>query len=85
MKDEDIIHDDGKVIVVRGTTSRWVETRRHEYKVVGSSYLRGLEQMVTERMNEGWVPVGGVSSIGHNHFYQAMTHTVSEWKEYKIK
>ncbi|MCW3122894.1 MAG: hypothetical protein JWQ38_2386 [Flavipsychrobacter sp.] len=48
-----------------------------EYIVIFNSLLSDLEKEVSERLNEGWVLVGGISmSYKHEHVEHAHGHMV---------
>jgi len=53
------------------------------YKVVGSSTgLKGLEEAVTEKMAEGWQPIGGLA-FNQGYPYQAMGKVIDTEAKYK--
>ena len=52
-----------------------------KYIVVGASFVYDLEQSVNKMLNNGWVPVGGVST-SENSYCQAMMH--ADYDETKL-
>ncbi len=59
-----------------------METNAHllvkKYIVILSNTMYGVEQSANKMLNNGWVPVGGISVSGDNEanyrYYQAMMH-----------
>ena len=42
------------------------------YTIINDSNLNGIQEKVTNKLNEGWHPIGGISIVDSNSFYQAM-------------
>ena len=52
----------------------WVRMRQNysNYTIINDSNLNGIQEKVTNKLNEGWHPIGGISIVDSNSFYQAM-------------
>lgn len=54
--------------------------KKAKYKVIGSSNgLPELEEKVSQLLNEGWKPIGGIA-FNHGYPYQAMGKVEEEKK-----
>ena len=59
--------------------------KKAEYKIIVSDKgLDNFEEKVSEKLNEGWKPVGGIS-FNHSYPHQAMARVVEVEKKNEVK